>query len=159
MWEIITHNEEDMKENMVSDYVCTCMPIITPYYFIQVENSNTATTSTKKHVPQGVEFCALYSDLPSKLSTQMTKSLSIPICFVCLLHLANEKVHTINNERHNPFFLGVQIYTIPPMHNTPHDFQLQLNLLVALLHTVVNRIQRIIQFNTISANSYNRWSD
>ena len=59
----------------------------------------------------------------------------------------------------NPFFLGVQIYTIPPMHNTPHDFQLQLNLLVALLHTVVNRIQRIIQFNTISANSYNRWSD
>lgn len=40
---------------------------------------------------QEVEFSSLYSDLPSKVSNGMAQNLSVPICFVCLLHLANEK--------------------------------------------------------------------
>ena len=38
------------------------------------------------------EFSTLYSALPSKLPDSMAKNVSVSICFVCLLHLANEKV-------------------------------------------------------------------
>ena len=34
----------------------------------------------------------MYSTLPDKLSKTMAKNLSVPIAFVCLLHLCNEKV-------------------------------------------------------------------
>ena len=40
----------------------------------------------------GLNFSALCSDLPSQLTSEMKKNISVPICFVCLLHLANEKV-------------------------------------------------------------------
>ncbi|XP_041477580.1 condensin complex subunit 2-like isoform X2 [Lytechinus variegatus] len=36
-------------------------------------------------------FCDMYTTLPDKLSKTMSKNLSIPIAFVCLLHLCNEK--------------------------------------------------------------------
>lgn len=36
-------------------------------------------------------FCDMYSILPDKLSKTMSRNLSIPIAFVCLLHLCNEK--------------------------------------------------------------------
>ena len=37
-------------------------------------------------------FSELYSTIPNKISRQMANNLSVPIAFVCLLHLANEKV-------------------------------------------------------------------
>ena len=37
-------------------------------------------------------FTDLYHKIPQKISKNMAKSLSVPIAFVCLLHLANEKV-------------------------------------------------------------------
>ena len=37
-------------------------------------------------------FKDMYSSLPSKLSQSASKNLSVPIAFVCLLYLANEKV-------------------------------------------------------------------
>lgn len=37
-------------------------------------------------------FCDMYTTLPDKMSKTMSKNLSIPIAFVCLLHLCNEKV-------------------------------------------------------------------
>lgn len=37
-------------------------------------------------------FQHLLKELPVKLSDQMARNLSVPIAFVCLLHLANEKV-------------------------------------------------------------------
>eukprot|EP00051_Salpingoeca_urceolata_P005019 m.69652 g.69652 ORF g.69652 m.69652 type:complete len:697 (-) comp14006_c0_seq1:222-2312(-) len=36
-------------------------------------------------------FASLVSDLPSKVPSSMAENLSVPIMFVCLLHLANEK--------------------------------------------------------------------
>ena len=53
---------------------------------------NSTIKSTKKNNSQFVDFHAMYSKLPSLLSAQMSSSISVPICFVCLLHLANEKV-------------------------------------------------------------------
>lgn len=39
-----------------------------------------------------LSFQELLNDLPQNVSTHMAKNLSVPIAFVCLLHLANEKV-------------------------------------------------------------------
>ena len=39
-------------------------------------------------------FKELYAQLPGKLSKNMAKNLSVSIAFVCILHLANEKVST-----------------------------------------------------------------
>lgn len=37
-------------------------------------------------------FQTLLTKLPTKVSSNTAKNLSVPIAFVCLLHLANEKV-------------------------------------------------------------------
>lgn len=51
----------------------------------------------KKEAVVGTQsFTNLYDMLPEKLSSTMSKNLSIPIAFVCLLHLANEKVRHEN---------------------------------------------------------------
>ena len=39
-----------------------------------------------------ISFASLLSELPNRVSGQMAENLSVPITFVCLLHLANEKV-------------------------------------------------------------------
>lgn len=39
-----------------------------------------------------ISFTSLLSELPNRVSAQMADNLSVPITFVCLLHLANEKV-------------------------------------------------------------------
>lgn len=39
-----------------------------------------------------LSFQELLNELPQNVSTHMAKNLSVPIAFVCLLHLANEKV-------------------------------------------------------------------
>jgi condensin complex subunit 2 len=46
----------------------------------------------KDSVTKPCKFTELYHTMPSKISKQMAKNLSVPIAFVCLLHLANEKV-------------------------------------------------------------------
>ena len=43
-------------------------------------------------VSQICSFKELYDKLPGKLSKNMSKNLSVSIAFVCILHLANEKV-------------------------------------------------------------------
>ncbi len=60
--------------------------------------------SPSQSVPSGVEqtdsgaaagrlnFSSMCSELPSKLTAEMKRNISVPIAFVCLLHLANEKV-------------------------------------------------------------------
>jgi condensin complex subunit 2 len=37
------------------------------------------------------------ADVPGRVSEQLASNLSVPIMFVCLLHLANEKTLRINN--------------------------------------------------------------
>ena len=40
----------------------------------------------------GKSFKDLYQKVPPLIPKQMAKNLSVPIAFVCILHLANEKV-------------------------------------------------------------------
>ena len=51
------------------------------------DNSNTTDSVNGQHT-----FTNIMTELPNSLSKNMTKNLSVPIAFVCLLHLANEKV-------------------------------------------------------------------
>ena len=64
------------------------------------------TTTSSKHLMAGDHertlsvsgthsFQALLDELPRRISKTLTKNLSVPIAFVCLLHLANEKVGDI----------------------------------------------------------------
>lgn len=41
-------------------------------------------------------FKSMYDALPNNVSSNMSKNLSTPIAFVCLLYLANEKVHCMH---------------------------------------------------------------
>ena len=45
-----------------------------------------------KDVSGSFTFKTMFDALPNKVSTNMSKNLSSPIAFVCLLYLANEKV-------------------------------------------------------------------
>ena len=47
-------------------------------------------------------FKEIYTKLPEKLSKNMAKNLSVSIAFVCILHLANEKVITRHSTNHPP---------------------------------------------------------
>ncbi|XP_071793554.1 condensin complex subunit 2-like [Asterias amurensis] len=56
------------------------------------ENFPSHNDLTKRTSVAGLQsFKDLYEQIPAKLSRTMSKNLSIPIAFVCLLHLANEK--------------------------------------------------------------------
>ena len=54
------------------------------------------TTSTEggKEMEGVLTFQGLLNDLPEKVSGQTARNLSVPIAFVCLQHLANEKVRS-----------------------------------------------------------------
>ena len=58
--------------------------------------NNSAEPSTSKDSFKDMEgtlmFQELLKDLPGKVAGQTAKNLSVSIAFVCLLHLANEKV-------------------------------------------------------------------
>lgn len=63
----------------------------------QCENlPHDATSGVTKSLNNGTDFSKLYSTLSSRVSSATAKNLSVPIGFVCLLHLANEKVKTHN---------------------------------------------------------------
>ena len=57
-------------------------------------------------------FKEMYDKLPGKLSKNMSKNLSVSIAFVCILHLANEKVKfcLYSVQGHGPS--GVSLVTI-----------------------------------------------
>lgn len=65
-------------------------------------------------------FKEIYTKLPEKLSKNMAKNLSVSIAFVCILHLANEKVITRHSTNHTPPPQKVIIIIINP------HFELQL---------------------------------
>ena len=63
---------------------------------LQCENlPHDATSGVTKSFNNGTDFSKLYSTLSSRVSSATAKNLSVPIGFVCLLHLANEKVKHI----------------------------------------------------------------
>ena len=57
--------------------------------FQDVVSSPVSSTQAKE---QNVMFQGLFGEVTSRVSSMMAKNLSVPIMFVCLLHLANEKV-------------------------------------------------------------------
>merc|ERR1711934_543580 len=54
--------------------------------------------------PQSAEhhtFSKVVSDVPKVIPAEMVSNVSVPYCFICLLHLANEKNLTITDQRDN----------------------------------------------------------
>lgn len=64
------------------------------------DDSKDANSTKDKPVELHVDsFTELYNTIPQLLPTKMNESLSIPLAFTCLLHLANEKkLKLIGNE-------------------------------------------------------------
>ena len=66
---------------------------IDPSFLFQNETDSTKDGSSPGTDMNGsLSFQDLLNYLPQNVSTHMAKNLSVPIAFVCLLHLANEKV-------------------------------------------------------------------
>lgn len=67
MWDILVHRDAENKENV---------------------DLNEPPPTTMK---EPMTFSDMYAKLPGRVSTQIAKSLSVPVAFVCFLYLANEK--------------------------------------------------------------------
>lgn len=93
------------------------------YLNIQDENEAIISSAMESVKKSGVKFSELYSQLPSRVSTTTAKNLSIPICIVCLLHLANEKVST-HISRHIKFLDHVRLVHV---HYLYPDYNLALS--------------------------------
>lgn len=61
-------------------------------------SSNEPVAGTSKEMEGKMSFQKLLKDLPEKVSGQTARNLSVPIAFVCLLHLANEKTLKIEED-------------------------------------------------------------
>ncbi|CAM1296898.1 Uncharacterised protein g1679 [Pycnogonum litorale] len=87
MWSILTDKpDENNKENVGKN-----------------ENSPT-------RVEKEILFSELYNTLPSKVSPSMAKNLSVPLTFVCFLHLVNEKcLKLVSTENMKDFIIKQDI--------------------------------------------------
>ncbi|XP_062571200.1 condensin complex subunit 2-like, partial [Saccostrea cucullata] len=59
---------------------------------------SSASSNDSTDMNGSLSFQELLNDLPQNVSSHMAKNLSVPIAFVCLLHLANEKTLKIESE-------------------------------------------------------------
>ncbi|CAM0140766.1 hypothetical protein VKS41_008036 [Umbelopsis sp. WA50703] len=63
------------------------------------ENVNADEANEENHGLQGEhKFSEVIHNLKSEYSTKTMKDISVPFCFICLLHLANEKKLKLSNE-------------------------------------------------------------
>lgn len=69
IWNILTESEEDKGKT----------------------GTTGQTDQLNMSMNKSILFTSLLSELPNRVSGQMAENLSVPITFVCLLHLANEK--------------------------------------------------------------------
>jgi len=80
MWKMLTAKKENDKENKENN---------------NLPKPDIQETESEKDQPKDVSgsytFKSMYDALPNKVSSNMSKNLSAPIAFVCLLYLANEK--------------------------------------------------------------------
>eukprot|EP00055_Hartaetosiga_balthica_P005590 m.16596 g.16596 ORF g.16596 m.16596 type:complete len:727 (-) comp4645_c1_seq1:161-2341(-) len=63
-------------------------------------HDNSVTTNSKKmmeEITQPHDFSKLCKDVPAMLSRNVGEQLSVPIMFVCLLHLANERTLSVSS--------------------------------------------------------------
>lgn len=70
IWNILTESEEDKDKP---------------------GTSGGQTDQHNKTMDKTISFASLLAELPKRVSGQTAENLSVPIAFVCLLHLANEK--------------------------------------------------------------------
>lgn len=75
--------------------------LISSFFFPNQDSMPMETPKKETNMTETRAFQHLLKDLPVKLSDQTARNLSVPIAFVCLLHLANEKViipstHTVH---------------------------------------------------------------
>lgn len=78
------------KQSYISWLFSICLHIIQENVAVdQQGKQKDNSTVTYPH-----SFKEIYAQLPGKLSKNMAKNLSVSIAFVCILHLANEKVRT-----------------------------------------------------------------
>lgn len=78
MWKLLTKKESHDKENIENNNL--------PKPTIQEVDEKES-----KEITGAYTFKSMYDALPNNVSTSMSKNLSTPIAFVCLLYLANEK--------------------------------------------------------------------
>jgi len=55
------------------------------------------------------QFTALLKALPENVAKDALPNISVPFCFICLLHLANEKGLSIEQEKGNLQELSIRI--------------------------------------------------
>lgn len=73
----------------------------------KVKEVETAGTSNGDRVNSKHSFKMVVKELPKKISKTMANNLSVPIAFVCLLHLANEKTLELkSNEDMDDLFIS-----------------------------------------------------
>ncbi|XP_072030465.1 condensin complex subunit 2-like [Amphiura filiformis] len=88
--------------------------LITPKVEAEKENTEEKEPKTKENemADDGVagmqSFKDVYDSLPARLSQTMSKNLSVPIAFVCLLHLANEKCLKITRKEESQDLVIIQ---------------------------------------------------
>ena len=76
------------KQSHISWLFSLCLHILQENVAVDQQGKQTdSSTVTSPH-----SFKEIYAQLPGKLSKNMAKNLSVSIAFVCILHLANEKV-------------------------------------------------------------------
>ena len=81
-----------MKPLVLQLYVYTIRGVL-QNMCVCVQETSTDSAECQDTVASKVSnFSTLCSNIPSQLSNEMRRNISVPICFVCLLHLANEKV-------------------------------------------------------------------
>ncbi|XP_065071415.1 condensin complex subunit 2-like [Rhopilema esculentum] len=81
----------------------------------ETDKENVVDKSPRKSKPDTPEkqelksFKEVYSVLPEKLSQNASKNLSVPIAFVCLLYLANEKgLELFSSDTMEDFKIGIE---------------------------------------------------
>ena len=58
-------------------------------------------SETEAEDPSPAKFSEVLADVPKVIPDEMRSNVSVPYCFICLLHLANEKNLTITDQRDN----------------------------------------------------------
>ena len=98
---LMLHHKYEVCFILVSLMKCHCF-LFNPKHQENIAVDQHGTGKGSGCVTYPCSFKEIYTKLPEKLSKNMAKNLSVSIAFVCILHLANEKVTTRHSTNHTP---------------------------------------------------------
>ena len=98
---LMLHHKHEVCFILVSLMKCHCF-LFNPKHQENIAVDQHGTGKGSGCVTYPCSFKEIYTKLPEKLSKNMAKNLSVSIAFVCILHLANEKVTTRHSTNHTP---------------------------------------------------------